>query len=65
MAELTPQQHQKSATIKPTAGYPRGRFPMPDANHARLALSMLGRAKGLSSGQKSTIKAAAERRLGK
>jgi hypothetical protein len=41
------------------------RFPMPDKKHARLALQMLGRAKGLSSSQKARIRARANRMLGK
>lgn len=63
MAELTPQQHQKSATIGASKGYPRGRFPMPDTEHARLALQFLPRAKNLSGGQATAIRARANRML--
>ena len=41
------------------------RFPMPDKKHARLALQMLPKAKGLSSEQKAKIRARANRMLGK
>jgi len=40
-----------------------GRFPIPDKNHARAALIDLGRAKGLSAGQKATIHRKAEAKL--
>ena len=40
-------------------------FPVNDKSHARAALSMLGRAKGLSAGQKARIKARANAKLGK
>ncbi len=63
MADLTPQQHQKSATIPASKGYPRGRFPMPDTEHARLALQFLPRAKNLGSGQATAIRARANRML--
>lgn len=41
------------------------RFPMPDKKHARLALQMLPKAKGLSSAQKARIRNRAKRMLGK
>lgn len=41
------------------------RFPMPDKKHARLALQMLPKAKGLSPAQKARIRARANRILGK
>jgi hypothetical protein len=63
MAELTPAEHEKGATIAPSKGYPRGRFPMNDTEHARLALQMLPRAKGLSGGQEAAIRARANRML--
>jgi hypothetical protein len=63
MATLTPQQHQRSATIAPSKGYPRGRFPMNDKRHAKLALQFLPQAKGLSSGQESAIRTRATRML--
>lgn len=63
MAELSPQQHQKSATIGASKGYPRGRFPMPDTEHARLALQFLPRAKNMSSGEASAVRSRANRML--
>jgi hypothetical protein len=63
MAALTPAQHQRSATIPASKGYPRGRFPVPDVKHARLALEFLPRAKGMSSGQEAAVKARAMRML--
>lgn len=60
MAQLTPAQHQKSATLPPSKGHPRGRFPMPDREHAKLALEMLPRAKGMGSSQKADVRARAE-----
>ena len=41
------------------------RFPMPDKKHARLALQMLPKAKGLSSADKAKIRRRAKRMLGK
>ena len=61
----TPAQHEKNATIKPSKGYPRGRFPIGDAKHAKLALEFLPRAKNLSSGQAAEIRARAVAKLGK
>jgi hypothetical protein len=63
MAVLNARQRRRSATIAPTPGYPSGRFPMPDTRHARLALQMLPRAKGLSSGQEAAIRARANAKL--
>lgn len=63
MADLTPQQHERSATIPASKGYPRGRFPMPDKLHARLALQFLPRAKNLGPGQAAAIRARANRKL--
>jgi hypothetical protein len=63
MATLTPQQHQRSATIPASKGYPRGRFPMPDKRHADLALEFLPKAKGMSGGQEAAVKARALRML--
>lgn len=63
MANLTPQQHQKSATVPASKGYPRGRFPMPDQEHARLALQMLPRAKNMSPGERAAVRSRAERML--
>lgn len=61
--KLSAAAHKRTATIPPSQGHPEGRFPVPDRNHARLALAMLGRAKGMSAGQKAAVRAAAERRL--
>jgi hypothetical protein len=63
--KLSPGARKKSATVKPSKDHPTGRFPMPDKKHARLALQMLGRAKGLSAGQKKAIRARANKILGK
>jgi len=61
---LKSSARRKSATIKPDAGHPAGRFPMPDKAHARNALARLNQAKGLSSGEKKEIKARAKRIIG-
>lgn len=58
MAILTTAQRKSSQTL------PGGRFPMPDKEHARLALQMLPRAKNLSNAQKAAIKARAHKILG-
>jgi len=58
MAKVSSSERKKTETL------PGGRFPMPDKEHARLALQMLPKAKHLSSGQKETIKARAHRMLG-
>ena len=44
---------------------PARSFPIEDKNHARAALIDVGRAKGLSSGQKATIKSRARGMLDK
>lgn len=64
MAALGNASRVKSATVAPSKSYPTGRFPMPDAKHARLALQMLPRAKGLSSGEAAAIKSRAQGMLG-
>lgn len=63
MAELSNKARVKSATVAPSKGYPTGRFPIPNAEHARLALQMLPRAKGLSSSEEAQIRARANRKL--
>jgi hypothetical protein len=63
MAVLNARQRRRSATIPPSRGHPSGRFPMPDLAHARLALQMLPRAKGLSSGEEAQIRARARAKL--
>lgn len=42
---------------------PGGRFPLPDAGHARAALQDVGRAKGLKPGQAATVRRKAEAML--
>lgn len=62
MAVLNAKQKKKSATIV-VGG--QGKFPMPDAAHARNALARLGQAKPpLTAAQKAKIKARAARILG-
>jgi hypothetical protein len=63
MARLTSKA--RGALSSKTFAGPNRSFPIPDKSHARAALSDLPRAKGLSSGQKATIRAKAERKLGK
>lgn len=58
MAILDAEERKESETL------PGGRFPMPDKNHARNALARLNQAKGLSSEEKSKVRARAERMLG-
>lgn len=53
-----PKLRVKSETL------PGGRFPMPDKNHARLALAMVDRAADLSPEDKAKIKARAHAMLG-
>ena len=67
MAVLNAAQHRRFATIteKKPGHKPQGRFPMPDKEHARLALQMLPRAKGLSDADKEKIRARANAKLGK
>jgi hypothetical protein len=48
---------------KQTATFGGDRFPMPDVKHARLALQMLPRAKGMSGGEESQVRTRAERML--
>jgi hypothetical protein len=61
--DYTPQQHERNATIAPSKGYPRGRFPIGDAKHAKLALEFLPRAKNMSGSQKAAVRARADRKL--
>ena len=55
---ITPAARKRYATL------PGGRFPMPDKAHARKALQMLPRAKGLSAADAAKIRARAHRILG-
>lgn len=63
MAALSAKAHREGATIPASKGYPEGRFPMNDLKHARLALQMLPKAKNLSAGDESQIRARATRML--
>lgn len=63
MAELTAKQHRAGATIPASKGYPAGRFPMNDPEHARLALQMLPRAKNMSAQESAAVRARATRML--
>ena len=56
MSVLNAKQRRESETL------PGGRYPMPDKNHARNALARLNQG-GLSSSQKSKVRARAERIL--
>lgn len=56
MPPLGDRARLKSATVPASKGYPSGRFPMNDVKHARLALQMLPRAKGLSQAEKMAIR---------
>jgi hypothetical protein len=47
-----------------TETLPGGRYPMPDAKHARLALQMINRG-SLSPAEKAKVRARAQRMLGK
>jgi hypothetical protein len=57
MAILNQKQRNASETL------PGGRYPMPDAGHARAALGRINQG-GLSSGQKATVRARAHKILG-
>ena len=59
MAKVSEKVRKKTQTL------PGGRFPMPDKEHARKALQMLPRAKGLSEEDKKKIRNRANRILGK
>lgn len=63
---LSQSVRKRSATVvqKNRKSGQKYRFPMPDKKHARLALQMLPKAKGLSSEQKAKIRARARRILG-
>jgi hypothetical protein len=61
MARLTSKERGK-LPAKTFAG-PGRSFPIPDKNHARAALIDVGRAKGLSSGEKAHIRAVAREKL--
>lgn len=58
MAVLNEAQRKASATVQ------GDRFPMPDLNHARLALAMVNRAHGLSDADRAKIVKRARTMLG-
>jgi hypothetical protein len=62
MAKLSAAQRKKLP--KRAFAGPGRSFPINDKNHARAALSMVGRAKNLSPAQKAKIKSAARKKLG-
>lgn len=63
MARLSAKQKQADATVQ-SGG--KGKFPIPDKAHARAALSRINQAKPpLSPAQKATVRAKANRVLGK
>lgn len=57
MAVLDVKERKASETL------PGGRFPMPDASHARNALARLNQAHGLSEEQKEEVRSRAERMI--
>lgn len=57
MAVLNQAQRKASETL------PGGRYPMPDKNHAKLALSFINKG-GLSPEEKSKVRSRADRILG-
>jgi len=61
MAKLSAAR--RKALPKSTFAGPGRSFPIPDRNHARAALIDVGRAKGLSSSQKATIRSRAKAKL--
>lgn len=62
MARYTAAERRASATIS-LRGKPA--FPMKDEEHARLALQMLPRAKGITNAQRLAVKARAYKILGR
>jgi hypothetical protein len=58
MAVLNAKQRRKSET------FPGGRYPMPDKSHARNALARIDQG-GLSEAQMASVRARANRMLGK
>lgn len=76
MGKLSAALRARTATVKQPnrKGGQKNRFPLPDAqqggekqavDHARMALAMLPRAKGLSAAEKAKIRAKAEAILAK
>lgn len=60
----TPSGRLAASARKKSETLPGGRFPMPDKQHARMALADLPKAKGLTSAEKAKIRGRAERMLG-
>jgi hypothetical protein len=60
MAKLDEEERESSATYTDSKGKPS--FPIPDKNHARLALAMIGHA---PAAEKPKIRAKANRMLGR
>jgi hypothetical protein len=63
MARLTTKA--RGALSSSNFAGPGRSFPVEDKKHARAALMDVGKAKGLTSSQKATVRARAERKLGK
>ena len=61
MAKLTTEQRNRLSD-KVFAG-PNRSFPIPDRNHARAALLLVNRAKGLTAAQRERIRARARAKL--
>lgn len=62
MPRVTAKTRHATATVK-SGG--EDKFPIPDKNHARMALAMLNRAKPpLTPGQKAKVEDVADRKLG-
>lgn len=66
MGKIDAETRKRSATIvqKKRKKGQKYRFPMPDDEHARLALQMMGKAKGLSAEDKAKIRRRAVAMLG-
>lgn len=65
---VSPQVRARTATFtQPGApsGTQKNRFPMPDKQHARLALQMLPRAKNMPPGAAQKVRSRAQSMLGK
>jgi len=67
--EISTAERKKTATITehtkgPRGGQTRGRFPIPDAAHARNAMARLNQAKGLTPEDKKAIARKAQRFIG-
>lgn len=67
LGKVSRRVRKKTATVvqKGRKEGEKYRFPMPDKEHARKALQLLPKAKGLSAAEKQKIKNRANRMLGK